>query len=134
VKPTTILLRRVGGMLHPADAHAAAALAKIPLKKTVAMRALRVRSPEQLALYWRILERVVDSTGRWRCAEELHLALKVATGRVSTVRLIDGRRVLVPDSIAFDQMSQDEFQAYLQDALRVIERDIDVPPEVLLAA
>lgn len=119
-----ILLRRIGGMLSPADRHAAEELQKIPHRHTVAVRVLRPRNHEQLALYWRVLEKTVEATGKFRTAQELHLALKIATGRVETVRLISGRHVLVPDSVAFDQMSQDDFQAYFAEALRVIEDEL----------
>lgn len=111
-------------MLSPADRHAAEELRKIPHRHTVAMRVLRPRSHEQLALYWRCLERVVEATGKFRSPQELHLALKIACGRVETVRLVDGRHVLVPDSVAFDQMSQDDFQAYFNDAMRIVESEL----------
>lgn len=120
MRSSTALLRRVGGMFHPADSHAAEILRKIPQRGTVAVRVLRKRNPEQLALYWRVLDKVVESTGKWRTPEELHLALKVATGRVDIVRLLDGRLIKVPDSVAFDQMSQDEFQAYMDAATRIL--------------
>ena len=122
--PSTILLRRVGGMLSPADPHAADAIRKIPHRGIVAVRFLRQRSPEQLALYWTTLEKVIEATGRWRSAEELHLALKVATGRVDIVQLIDRRLVKVPGSISFEAMTQDEFQRYFDDAMRVISEEL----------
>jgi hypothetical protein len=120
MKSSTILMRRLGGLLYPAEDKAAEILRRIPPRMPIAVRVLRHRSPEQTALYWRCLERVVEATGRWRTPEELHLALKVATGRVDVVRLLDGRRVLVPESIAFDQMTQDEASAYFDAALRVV--------------
>jgi hypothetical protein len=120
MKPSTILMRRIGGGLFPAEDKAAEMLLKLRPRVPVAIRVLRHRSPEQTALYWRCLERVVEATGKWRTPEELHLALKVATGRVDVVRLLDGRRVLVPESIAFDAMTQDEATAYFDAALRIV--------------
>lgn len=111
-------------MLSPADGRAAEELQKIPHRHTVAVRVLRPRSHEQLAFYWQILEKTVEATGKFRTSHELHLALKIATGRVETVRLISGRHVLVPDSVAFDAMSQDDFQAYFDDARRIIEDEL----------
>ena len=124
MKPTTVLCHRIGGALWPDDERSAEAIRKIPRHKSVAVRVLRERNHESLALYWRVLERVVEATGRWRCAEELHLVLKVATGRIEDITLITGRRVLVPESIAFDQMSQDEFQRYFDQAMRVICNEV----------
>lgn len=124
MKPSTIHVRRIGGMLSPADARAAETLHRIPQRAPFSIRVQRERSHEQLALYWQCLERVVEATGRWRTAEELHLALKIATGYVEKVRLIDGRRVLVPESVAFDQMSQDEFTRYFDAAMRVLCEEV----------
>jgi hypothetical protein len=124
MRPSTILVRRIGGALWPSDEKSTEMVRKVPLATTVPLRLLRERNHEQLALYWRVLERVVEATGRWHCADELHLALKIATGRIDEVTLIGGRRVLVPDSIAFHAMSQDEFQLYLNDAFKVLCNEV----------
>lgn len=120
MKPSTILMRRVGGMLHPADEKAAALLRRIPPKTPIAVRILRHRNPEQTALYWSVLTRVVEATGRWRTPEELHMALKVALGMVESMVLISGRKILVPQSTAYDQMTADDFSAYMDSALKII--------------
>lgn len=75
-------------------------------------------------MYWRVLERAVEATGRWHTADELHLALKVATGYVDKVRLLDGRLVLCPGSIAFDRMNQEEAQRYYDAALKIVADEI----------
>jgi hypothetical protein len=115
-----LLMKRVGGMLYPADAPSGEALRRVPERTPISVHLDRKRSAVQLALYWSVLQAVVDATGRWRTADELHLALKVATGCVDVVQLIDGRMIKVPGSIAFDAMSQDEAQAYYDAAFRVI--------------
>lgn len=120
MKPSTIHVRRIGGLLCPADARAAETLHRIPQRAPFSIRVQRERSHEMNALYWQCLERVVEATDRWRTAEELHLALKIASGYVEKVRLIDGRLVLVPGSIAFDKMSQDEAARYYEAALTVL--------------
>jgi len=131
----SLVMKRLGGGLFPADARAKDALSRIPERTTVAVKIDRRRSAAQNAMYWSVLEQVVAATGRWRTAEELHLALKVACGRVDIVQLIDGRRVLVPESTAFDAMSQDEAQAYYDAAFKVICDELmgGMPVEELLA-
>jgi hypothetical protein len=124
MKASTILCRRIGGALWPDDPKSAEAIRSIPRHTSVPVRLLRERNHEQLALYWRVLERLVEATDRWRCAEELHLALKIATGRIGEVTLLTGRRVLVPESVAFDQMSQDEFTRYFDAAMRVLCEEV----------
>jgi|SRR5215475_656161 len=124
MKASTILCRRIGGALWPENEKSAEAIRKIPRYTSVSVRILRERNHEQLALYWRVLDRVVEATGRWRCSEELHLALKIATGRISDIQLINGRKVLVPESVAFDQMNQEEFTRYFDAAMRVLCEEV----------
>jgi hypothetical protein len=120
MKSSTILLTRIGGGLWPADDKAAALVRRLRPNTPIAVRVLRHRSPEQAALYWRVLEGVIMATGKWKTPEELHAALKVAAGRVDIVLLIDGRKVLVPQSTSFDQMTQDEAATYYDAALRIV--------------
>ena len=108
----TILLRPVGGVLLPADQRAVDIVAKLEPDEPVSVRLLRHRSTRQNAFYWRMLEQAVEATGRWRTPQELHAALRIATGHVDEIVTMTGRRVLVPSSTAFDSMSHDEAQAY----------------------
>lgn len=85
----------------------------------------RSRSVLQHRRYWLVLTAVVDyCPGRWRTPEELHQALKVATGHIEIVQLVDGKMVKIPSSTAFDNMSQTQFQAYHDAAMHVIEDEI----------
>jgi hypothetical protein len=131
----TVLMRRIGGGLFPTEARASELVRKIPPHTPVAVRIMRSRSSVQNAYYWRVLEEVVTATGRWRTPEELHNALKVATGHVEIVRLIDGRLIKVPRSTGFDSMSQDEAQHFYDAAFRIIADEImgGMPVEDLLA-
>lgn len=113
-------LRVVDTGYEPADDFGRAQHAKLKAGSLVGARIARSRSVVQNALYWRVLQTVVDATGKWRTAEELHLALKVATGHVDLVRLTNGRMIKVPGSTSFDSMSQDEFQKYTEAAFRLI--------------
>lgn len=113
-------MRRKGGALWAAEPKAGEILAKVPQGGTVAVRIIRSRSARQNAMYWRVLEMIIESTGRWRTPEELHAVLKVALGRVDIVQLLDGRRVLVPQSTSFQAMAQDEAQAYYDAAYRLL--------------
>ena len=131
----SIVMRHIGGGLFPADATGADLLRHLPPRMPVAVRIMRGRSAVQCALYWSVLEKVVEATGRWRTSQELHLALKVATGHIDIVRLVDGRMVKVPQSTAFDAMTQDEAQAYYDAAFRVICDEVmgGMPVEELLS-
>jgi len=128
-----LIMEKRGNALRAVSREAADALAKIEDGQRIAIKLLRKRSIAQNSLYWTILNRVVEATGKWNTAEQLHTALKVATGHVDVVRLIDGRRVLVPESTAFDSMSQDEAQAFYDAAFRVIADDLGIALDDLLA-
>lgn len=136
MKAQTFSVKKIGnGTLIAVDEDSRLAIRALPFDKRIAMRVSSDRSHEQLALYWRCLERVVEATGRWRTPEELHLALKVACGYVDKVRLLDGRLVLCPGSIAFDRMNQEEAQRYYDAALKIVADEImDCSIEDLLAA
>lgn len=116
----TLIVEKHGAVLCAANTAAAKAFNRIEDGDRVAIRMVAKRSVAQNAMYWNCLERVIEATGKWRTTEELHLALKVATGHVDIVQLINGRRVIIPESTAFDQMSQDEAQAYYDAALKII--------------
>lgn len=121
----TVMLRQVGGVLLPADQHALEVVRKLEPHRVFPARLLRGRSHRQNALYWRVLERVVDATGRWRTPQELHAALRIALGHVDEVVTFAGRRVLVPSSTAFDAMPHDEAQAYYDAAFRLLAETLD---------
>jgi hypothetical protein len=124
MKSSTIIMQRIGDALCPADDKAEAIIRQLSPESHVAVRVLHHRDAGDTALYWRCLECAVKATGRWETAEELHLALKIATGRVDAVRLVDGRRVLVPQSTGFDQMTDDDARGYYTAALRIVCDDI----------
>lgn len=135
MKAQILHVKRDGNGLLPADEEAVAIIRRLPLNKRIDIRVWKERSAEQNALYWRILERAVEATGKWHTSEELHLALKVACGHVDKVMLLDGRLVLVPGSIAFDRMNQAEAQRYYDAALRIVAEEImDCSVDDLVAA
>jgi hypothetical protein len=95
---------------------------------------MRERSAPQNRLYWQVLGRVVEQTGgRWETPSQLHAALKIGTGYTETVRLLNGRRVVVPRSIAFDSMPQAEAQLYYDAAFELLAELMGCPVEELLS-
>ena len=76
------------------------------------------RSLPQHRTYWKALSLAARATGRWPTARHLHEQLKFECGyyREFTVKGT-GEVILIPDSIAFDAMKQDEFKAYFDTAI-----------------
>jgi hypothetical protein len=109
--------------LLPADAAAEAALSKIPLGETVMVKLDLSRSNPQNKLYWGIISHVAVAAG-YESDRALHQALKVALGYFDVVRLPNGKALACPQSTAFDAMSADEFQTYMDGAIRLICSEI----------
>lgn len=117
----SVLMWRVGGGLYAADHRAADWIDRIAEGEEVMVKLMKGRAVPQNARYWRILDRVVKTTApAWADAHELHAALKIAAGYTASVRLLDGRRVKIPDSTAFDSMSQQDASAYYDKAFAII--------------
>lgn len=73
------------------------------------------RSPARLRWYWAFLNEVVKATDCCPNAESLHEVVKLHTGFVTPV-LVKGMTVMVPRSISFSSMSEDEFGDFLKRA------------------
>jgi hypothetical protein len=130
-----ILMRRVpaamgapyASAMVPADPEAEAALSKIPMGETLAVKLDRSRSNPQNRLYWAIIDHVAPAVG-YETPKALHKALKVALGYYDVVRLPSGTALVDTQSTAFDGMSHDEFQAYMDGAIRLICSDPNLLP------
>lgn len=86
------------------------------------------RSPSKLRFYWAFLGKVVKATGCAPSAETLHELIKLETGHTQPVK-VKGYTVLVPASIAFDRMSEDQFSVFLENAIQFIASTFGVTPE-----
>ena len=87
------------------------------------------RSLSQLRLYWAVLSKAVAATGRWPTREKLHDAIKVDLGRVEPTYNLRGNIVgMKPDSIAISEMSQQEFQAYFNEAMALLAEVLGYDP------
>lgn len=62
------------GCLCPSNEDARKVVRALEIGRRITIKLQSDRSHEQLALYWRVLERAVEATGRWHTSEELHLA------------------------------------------------------------
>jgi len=93
------------------------------LKKT------KKRSNPQNALYWATLRKVREATGKWPTDEHLHNDLKWACGYVRMrYNALSGQHMRTVDSISFDQMDQQEFNAYFEMAMKKLAEGIGYDP------
>lgn len=118
-----VLLRVTKDGYVPADDDARAQHAKLKLGDVVAAHVSRPRSLPQNKLYWAILQHVAEAS-YWETPERLHVALKVRLGYFDLMQMPNGKMVPVVHSASFDAMNQDEFQTYMDRAVKLICEDV----------
>lgn len=109
-----ILCQKTLGTLRPADDASRNALTKIKNGDYVTVEVKRPRNSKMHRLYWALISLVWENLDqeRYPSAEDLHAAVKIATGLRTTIVLPDGTHGFIPGSIAFHKMTQDEFTAF----------------------
>lgn len=86
------------------------------------------RIPSRLRFYWAFLHQVVSATECCPTAESLHETIKLCTGFTTPV-LVKNMTVMVPRSISFSSMSEEDFSKFLEAALRFVAENYGVSPE-----
>lgn len=136
---TILYMRKIGPQtLRVDDAHSEELLmGKWKVGDVLKCTVKRPRNPNQHRLYWAVLQTVFENSDKWPTVEALHRDLKLALGLVDWhVSMWAEKHITypVPRSIAFDSMSQDEFEEYLQKALEKVEEATSIPADELLKA
>jgi hypothetical protein len=108
-------LKRTLSGFAPDEAESQAALKRIPVGTTVRCEITRPRSVPQLRYYWQLCALVSINHQELQTREQVDQALRLLTGHVDLVRIGD-KTLQLPRRIAFAQLSQDEWQAYLMRA------------------
>lgn len=122
-KSDTFLCRRLditgSPSLFPADGPAMAAICALKVDEPVEVRIVKERSLPQHRLFWSVLKHVAENS-KFESAERLLVALKVRLGWYDPVRLLNGKIIAVPHSIAFARMEQADFQDFFDRSIAVI--------------
>lgn len=90
------------------------------------------RSPSRLRFYWQMLGKLVAATDCAPNAEALHSVIKLELGYATPVRLKNGMTCLVPGSIAFDRMTEQEFSNFLERAIAWVAANYGVTPDEIM--
>lgn len=97
--------------------------AKTRLGQTIELRGRRPRNPAHHRKLFALLGLIVDNTDYFANTDDALIALKAAIGRGRWVKLAGAtREIFYPDSIAFDAMSQDEFEPFYETAVATVRR------------
>lgn len=103
-------------------------IAAMPAGERIKVELSTGRSPSRLRWYWQFLHAVVKATDAAPDAESLHSLVKLNTGYVTPV-MVRGMPFVVPRSISFASMPEEEFIGFLQRAERFIAETYGITPD-----
>lgn len=125
-----LLLRDKLLRLSPADGLAEEEIGRFPMGRPLRCTLVRARSDKNLRHYWACLEAFSRATGK-ASARVLHELLKMECGLVTVVSTSYGGVKLVPDSVAFDKLSEADFIDYKRRAFEALHVNFGVDPATL---
>lgn len=109
-------------VLLPADGRAHEIMGRLKPGDRMLLTVHRARNPEHNALAHVVFEKIGEAIGS--PMEVVKLWLKWETGRVDLIRLPNGKHMPNPRSFSFESMSQDEFQAFWDEAWPIISEKV----------
>lgn len=128
-----IQVHKVRGRLLPLTTYDAEAVEESKDGQIYTLKATKHRSPPQHKMYWQIIKRTAEATGKWATPKHLHNDLKMLLGyHKATLNLLTGDVYYTADSIAYQKMDQEEFNKYLDAALGELAKVLGKDPMELL--
>ena len=119
----SLYVHRVGEGLFPESSFDASLIREMDAGKRMKAMLTMPRNVDRLRFYFAALELVRDNLDNPPSKATLHDAVKVRLGYTQTVNGVGGPIVL-PASVAFDKMPEDEFKGYLADFKRLVTETI----------
>lgn len=117
---TEAFLRKQMGALRPFDSAGEAVLAEIAHGEMVRVTIRRPRNVNHHRKFWALLAVIFPHQTHYPTEETLLAAIKVALGYGESVKLPDGRTIIIPGSISFAKMDQKAFEQFYDRALTLI--------------
>lgn len=122
----TIAVTFDGRSLVPADAWAAEQMSKLSKDVRLNAHLTKAKGTHDVraslnSIYWAGLGLMVENfdeqdAQRWPTSRKLHTLLLETQGYVDRLWRIDGTYRIVPDSVAYDNMSDEDFSSYVEKA------------------
>lgn len=115
--------RQVNGqsVLVPADIASEEFLNGIKVNREVLITIRQPRHPEHHRWFFWLLKNIVDNVPGWDDMEELLDSIKLSVGHVRKVQMLrGGETFLVPKSISFANMGEDQFRRFVARAKYVL--------------
>lgn len=93
------------------------------LDKTIELKGRRPRNPKHHAKLFALLSIVADNSEDFQSPEDVLIGVKAALGYGRWIQPKGAtREIFIPDSIAFENMSQDEFEPFFDLAVAAVRR------------
>lgn len=115
-----LFMRRTLTGLQPGDRLSAEALERIPLGAEVRAEVTRPRNLKHHKKFFALLKAIFPHQTIYPTMTLFRGAVEVALGYGETMKLPDGRVMMIPQSISFASMDQTEFEALFDRAVELI--------------
>ena len=119
-----ILMRRTLTGLRAVDALGEEAIESIPLGEVVKAEITRPRNVRHHRKFFALLNVIYPHQQLYATRNSFRAAMTCALGFGETVKLPDGRTIIVPGSISFAKMDQTAFEQFYDRALTLITERI----------
>jgi hypothetical protein len=111
--------------LAPADDDAREHLLKYKIGDTLAAEIVKPREHRSIRRYWAMIKLVLDSTDQFKSRYQLHTYLKIRAGHcTSIVNKLSGEVFLIPESIDYATLNEDQFNDVWRRIVDVICEEI----------
>lgn len=125
-----VLVEWNGKELVPHASYDRDMLSLLKLNTPIRAQFAQPRSIPRHRLYRVILRIVVENSERFATEEALHKTLLVGCGVVEPVMTVAGEIIMIPSSTAFDAMGEEDFKAYFDQAMDIVQ--IHIIPDIEL--
>ena len=104
-----------------ADERAERAFSRLKDGQDVIVQVTSPRNVRALRWYWALLQKIHANQEKYPSVGALHIAFKMACGLVfEVINPATGEVSVVPDSIRFERMEEEEFKAYLNNVVDLV--------------
>jgi hypothetical protein len=112
------------GSLRPVDQMGIDAIAKLKEGEQVTVECKRARNGKQHRLYWALMNLIYGQQSRYATLEQMSNAIKCAVGYCDEIETKGGKVLVIPKSIAFHAMPQDQFAEFFDRVLELVTTKI----------
>ena len=113
-------MRRTLTGLRPTDAIGGEALERVPLNEDVKVEITRPRRLKFHRKFFALLNAVFEHQTTYPTMNTFRAAIECALGFGETIKLPDGRTIIIPKSISFASLDQAEFEQLFDRAVDLI--------------